>query len=248
MRHVILNPTACKNCEDRIVNATHILLIDDHRLFLDGMQHVIRRFDPAASIDEAVNGQIAINYIDRGNRYDLILMDLEMPGMNGFDFLGALNARKIVTPLIVVSGSIRSSDIQRALKGGALGFVPKSAGSERMIDAFEQVLQGKLYIPDELNYVFEQFPDSAITKFDKQNTSDNKGDLRERQIEVLKLMEQGLSNKQIASILDISEATVKSHIGVLFKSLGVKNRTSCIREGLKKKLINPSFHEALDEA
>jgi DNA-binding NarL/FixJ family response regulator len=212
-----------------------ILILDDHRLFLDGLHHVLRQFGEQTVIEEAQSTRQALELISNESRYNLILADLSLPGLDGFAFLQALRERRITTPVVVISGTTEVGDVRRALDNGALGFIPKSMGSAQVLAALEQVLHGDVYVP----------PDLWSTVFDpnyRERANDDRPEaplgIGARQMDVLKLMAQGCSNKEIATILDISEATVKSHVGQLFRALDVKNRTACVREATRRQLVS----------
>jgi len=209
-----------------------ILILDDHRLFLEGLRHVLEQLGDDIRIVAANTTERALALLDDGQRFNLILADLSLPGLDGFSFLAALRQRRIATPVVVISGTSDLADVNRALDNGALGFIPKSLGSRELLLALNQVLDGEIYVP--AAYA------SAI--FDNNTTngraSSNAEGIGPRQLEVLKLMAEGKSNKQIATVLDITEATVKSHIGALFRALAVKNRTACVREAARRDLIS----------
>lgn len=211
------------------------LVVDDHRLFLEGMRHLLSALGDDVCVDLTNSVESALAKIDQGQRYDLLLADISLPEMDGYTFIQSLNERGVVLPIVVVSSSSDIADIRRCLKLGASGYIHKNASSHEMLSAVKQVLAGEIALPEELY--------SQLDIVERQNTSDqvlmptDNPEIGDRQLEVLKLMNEGLSNKQIAVVLAISEATVKYHIGILFKHLGVKNRTSCLHKAREQKLI-----------
>ncbi len=207
---------------------TKILLVDDHRLFLEGLRHLLLDIDGGAELDMAYDVGAAIHKIDQNERFQLIIADLNMPTMDGFSFLIALNQRNIVIPTVIISSTCELSDITRAIELGALGFVHKNASSTEMLMAINHVLSGKIYLPDDVWPLLKNYPHVKRPKQDGLvETKDN--EVGSRQLEVLDLIISGLSNSQIASVLDISESTVKYHVSILFKHFGVVSRTALIK-------------------
>ena len=210
-----------------------ILIIDDHRLFADGLSLILSKQEQSPKVSTETNPQRALQDCEKLSKYHLILVDLQMPRMNGYAFLQSLAERNINTPTIIVSSTENRSDIEKSLQLGAKGFIPKHSPTHEMLSGIQSVLNGKLYVPEHLvgtiNWPTKnsQFPDS----------DNHEIKLSPRQLEVLKLMHAGHSNTEIATILDLSESTVKGHISSLFKTFNVKNRTGCVREGIKHLFI-----------
>lgn len=215
-----------------------ILILDDHRLFLDGLRHVLQTMDQVTEVAEAQTTEQALAMVDEGRGYNLILADLSMPGLDGFAFLTALRERRINTPVVVISGTSELADVRRALDNGALGFIPKSMGSRELNEALQQVMGGEIFVPPDMwPSLFE-----AAARYNRQppNNENENSPIGPRQMDVLRLMAEGSSNREIATILNISEATVKAHVGQLFRALDVKNRTACVREATRRQLLTHS--------
>jgi two-component system nitrate/nitrite response regulator NarL len=213
-----------------------ILLIDDHRLFVEGMRYLLAMLGDDIRVQECYSAQNAIDLIDRGERFALALVDLSMPGMDGFSFLRSIRERRITCPVVVISSSMDPADIRAALLEGALGFIPKSSSKEEMLSGLRAALNGEVYLPDKLAKLVASVPGKPVNGGRSSAESSVEG-INQRQYDVLELMADGKANKQIASVLGISEATVKYHIGILFRVLGVRNRTACINEAQQRKLI-----------
>ena len=146
----------------------------------------------------------------------MILLDLNMPGKDGFTALDTFTKQYPAMPIVILSASNQQSDIQRALNAGAMGYIPKESTSSVMLNALKLILAGGIYVPPTLAKQINQ----------KVNQSDSIGnDLTPRQLQVLKMVIQGHSNKVIAAELNISEATIKMHVTAILRSLGVSNRT-----------------------
>lgn len=212
-----------------------ILVIDDHRLFAHGLKLALQELFKDIVIVEAYTAQRALGLIDGGESFDLILTDLQMPGFGGHELVQSFGSRKLRTPVAVISASESLSDMKRAHQLGAKGYIFKSEPAFDLVPKIQDLLDGKESYPD----VFWR----ALV--DDQTISEARGEigiegLGKRPIEVLHLLAQGKSNKQIAAILSISETTVKFHIRTLFSALGVNNRTWCVREAERRGIINNS--------
>lgn len=210
-----------------------ILILDDHRLFADGLSLILSKLAEKPTIMTETNPQRVFEETFGLKSYNLILVDLQMPRMSGFDFLQSINKRKIKIPTIIVSSSESRSDIEKALQLGAQGFIPKNSPTHDMILGIKTVLGGKKYVPKHLVGSIN-WPTASTVVSDISTSEIN---LSPRQIEVLKLMHTGHSNIEIATILDLSESTVKGHISFLFKAFNVKNRTACVRAGIENQFI-----------
>lgn len=218
----------------RVIN---ILIVDDHRLFAEGLSRLLETLEQAVALEQCYSAQQAIQKLDSANtNYDLLLIDLLMPGIDGIGLLRAISERQIKTPVAVISSTDDTKTINQLMANGAIGFIPKSVSSEVMLSAVSTLLQGDIYLPDELWNQLD-FLDTGSYEASASAKS-GQAALGERQIEVLRLMARGNTNKQISAILAISEATVKYHIGVLFRTLGVNNRTSCIHAAQSRQLIS----------
>ena len=192
-----------------------ILLADDHTLFREGMRHVLTLLADDVEIVEAGNCAQALEAVADNGDVTLVLLDLHMPGRDGFAALDTLSRRYPALPIVVLSGSEHHADMRRALDNGAMGFIPKSATAPVMLGALRLVLAGGVYVPPALLQPgTNNAPALALTP---------------RQIEVLTRVIEGKPNKIIAAELDLTEATVKAHVTAVFKALDVTNRTQAAR-------------------
>jgi len=221
----------------------NILLVEDHRLVADAMKVMLMEIEPGVNVTACYSTQHALSTIDSGKELDLILTDLFMPGIDGIGLLAGLQNRGVTIPVVIVSGATEDKYIRAAVKNGAAGFIQKTLPGAEMMAGLKQVLSGGRFFPE--RYLSESAADSA-TNADATVTG-HKGVTiprpGEKQLQVLRLMAEGNSNKQISQIVGISEATVKYHTSQLFKLLSVKNRTSCVREAQSCGLL-----AAYDEA
>lgn len=194
-----------------------VLIVDDHSLFRAGLALVLKELDQELEIIEASGNEQAQQALNSQNCLDLVILDLNMPGGNGFELIEFITSKKMTLPLVVVSASDDVNDVRKAINAGAMGYIGKHMSSQVMINALRLVLAGEVYIP-----AFAQNPQprTARTTCSFQLTP--------RQLDVLRLIQAGHPNKQIADLLNISEATVKMHVTAIFKELGVSSRTQAI--------------------
>lgn len=206
-----------------------ILVVDDHSLFREGLCYVLNELEDQVSILEASGFEQAMQHVAANPDLDLVLLDLNMPGEDGFTALDTLTKTYPAMPVIILSASTRHGDIKRALDAGAMGYIPKDTTSTVMLNAVRLVLSGGIYTP----------PDIAQQFGSNQNDS-NVPVLTPRQSQVLAKLIQGHSNKVIASQMNLAEATVKMHVTSIMRSLGVSNRTQAAMAAEKLRLWKPA--------
>lgn len=220
----------------------NILMVEDHRLVADAMKVMLTEVSPGTNITACYSTQHALSIIDTGRRFQLVLTDLFMPGIDGIGLLVGLKNRDKQIPVVVISGSDDDKHIRMAMENGASGFIPKTLPAAEMIAGIRQVIDGGRFFPERFANLDNQMRRGETAAFvPAQNTQGHKPG--QKQLQVLQLMADGNSNKQISQIVGISEATVKYHTSQLFKLLGVKNRTSCVKEAQLRGLIN-SFEDS----
>ena len=193
-----------------------ILIVDDHALFREGLRYVLNELDENVIIIEAPSFDQAMHHVTENPDLDLVLLDLNIPGKDGFATLDTLSKKYPALPVVILSASTQRSDIQRALDSGAVGYIPKDTTSKVVLTALRLVFSGGIYAPPDIT---------------QQKSTDESMDIRNsaaltpRQIEVLALLAKGYSNKEIAQKINVTAATVKMHVTSIFRSLGVSNRT-----------------------
>jgi DNA-binding NarL/FixJ family response regulator len=192
-----------------------ILIADDHPLFRSGIRHVLLQLSAETEILEAEDNASAMAVLVAHADIALVLLDLAMPGMHGLKTLDAMTQQYPALPIVILSASESRIDMQRALDGGALGFIQKSATSAIMLSALRLVLAGGIYVPPAL----VQSIQTPVKASDERREA-----LTPRQTDVLMQVIEGKSNKAIATQLGLTEATVKAHVTGIFKALRVNNR------------------------
>ncbi|WOJ97981.1 response regulator transcription factor [Congregibacter brevis] len=205
-----------------------ILVVDDHALFREGLCHLLKGLETSVRIIEAQDAASAFAALDAHQDLDLMLLDLNMPGADGFSILATASKNHPTVPIAVLSASVDQADVDRVMQTSAMGYIHKNTSTKVMLGAVRLILDGGVYTPPSSSV------DEGVTA--KQHTPDT---LTPRQSEVLSKVAAGASNKQIAATLDITEATAKMHLSSIFKALGVKNRTQAALVAKKMNLDIP---------
>jgi DNA-binding NarL/FixJ family response regulator len=209
-----------------------ILIADDHALFREGMRHVLAQLGENAVVIEAGDYEQVVRQAKENPDIGLALLDLHMPGKDGFAALETLSQQFPALPIVVLSASENRADMQRALDAGAMGFIQKSATAPVMLNALRLVLSGGIYVPPALVRGGSETERPPAT-------SDAIG-LTPRQLDVLGYVIEGRANKVIAAALGLTEATVKAHITAVFKALNVTNRTQAALAAERLGLRRPA--------
>lgn len=195
-----------------------VLLIDDHVMFRQGMTFLLSDLDESLQFSEAGTLAEALTALNE-NGADLILLDLNMPGADGLTALRQIRTTFAAIPLAVVSADDDPRRIRESIEEGAAGYVPKSSSSEVLVAALKLIIAGGVYLPPAaLDFVAESQHSAAAAR--SRATL-----LSARQTIVLLKAIQGIPNKAIANDMQIAEGTVKAHLSMAFKTLGVRNRT-----------------------
>ncbi len=214
-----------------------ILIADDHELFRDGLRHVLTQLDAGVAVVEASDYPQALALAEAEPAISIVLLDLGMPGMPWGEGLQALRQKlPSDVPIIVLSASDDRRHVLQAVNLGAAGFIPKTSSSRVMLSALKLVLSGGVYLPPALldQGAEHGYPDSA-----GGNAQDSAASfLTPRQREVLTLLGQGKSNKEIARVLQLAEGTVKLHVTAILKALNVNNRTRAVVAASQLGLTN----------
>jgi DNA-binding NarL/FixJ family response regulator len=208
-----------------------ILLVDDHPLFRGGLKYLLQSLDEHLELDEAGNCSQA-EALATQRAYDLVLVDLKMPGVGGLDALTVVRAALPSTPVVVVSGEDDPAVVRAAIECGAMGFIPKSSTPEVMIQALKLVLAHGIYLPPRV-LAASQLPDPAPVPSASASSDVGLTGLSVRQMDVLRCVIQGKPNKVIARELDVAEGTVKAHLSSVLRALGARNRTEAVYAAAK---------------
>ncbi|MFB9886836.1 response regulator [Balneatrix alpica] len=198
-----------------------IITADDHPIFREAIVQVIRSRWPEAEVAETASVAATQALLEVDADYDLLLLDLNMEGMDGFQGLMRLREQWPLLPVVMMTAEEERQLALQALSLGAVGYIPKSSPRGQIQEALAQVLEGQVYLPASLMRA-EAPPASPAA----QVCLDPKllQSLTRKQLQVLQLMAEGYANKQIAYELEIAEATVKAHVSAILHKLNLTNR------------------------
>lgn len=204
-----------------MINRINILIADDHSLIRQGLKQILELEKDMIVVAQASNGSEAVQ-LARTYKPDIILMDINMPGTNGLQAIKEIKQEKLECRIIVLTIHEDREYLFKTLQMGAEGYVLKDAEPSVLIEAIRNVYSGQSYIqPNMTSELVKEF--NRVTLHEKEKHDEN--NLTAREIEVLKLIAEGMINKEIAKQLYISEKTVKNHVSNIFRKLNVSDRT-----------------------
>lgn len=203
-----------------------LLVVEDHALVREGLVRLLGQVEDDAIVFESADFESALAQLDNEGDVDLVMLDLALPGIDGFAGLDILRRRYPAMPVAVVSAFDDHPTVTRVLNLGASGFIPKAFSGESVVAAVREILAGNIFRPSgqqaaRLDDTTPLPPYTISVKPDEIGLTD-------RQSQVLALMVRGLSNRDIAEQLELSEGTVKIHATAVFKALGVNSRTQAL--------------------
>ncbi|AEV62994.1 MULTISPECIES: response regulator transcription factor [Pseudomonas] len=204
-----------------------ILIADDHPLFREAIHNVISDGFPGSEVMETADLDSALALTAEHDDLDLILLDLNMPGMHGLNGLINLRNEAPTIPVVIVSAEQDKQVVLQAITYGAVGFITKSSPRSQMTDAIEQILNGNVYLPPDIIRT-QKSPMGRRLNENPSFPPELLQALTRKQLLVLERMTKGESNKQIAYTLDIAETTVKAHVSAILRKLNVHNRVQAI--------------------
>jgi len=199
----------------------NVVIVDDHPLFCDALSLTLKTVAGVRSIATAERLQDALDRLDAGEAIDGVVLDLNLPDVNGLDGLIRLKTAAPSLPVIVVSSMADDRVVAAVIRAGAAGFIPKHSRREVFRDAFDVVRRGEVYTP-------EGFVPNGDDATDEGDALSRLGKLINQQARILQLICEGKLNKQIAYDLSIAEATVKAHVTAIMRKLGVQSRTQAV--------------------
>lgn len=200
------------------------LIVDDHPLFCDALGMTLKAVAGIGQIETADCLETALARLDLSPAPDVVVLDLNLPDVNGLDGLLRLRAYAGDIPVVVVSSLADNRVIGAALKAGAAGFIPKHSRREVFRAAFDALREGKPFLPD--GFVPQANP--AAPQNQREDAIARLSQLTRQQAKILQLICEGMLNKQIAYDLSIAETTVKAHVTAIMRKLGVQSRTQAV--------------------
>jgi DNA-binding NarL/FixJ family response regulator len=199
-----------------------IMVVDDHALVRRGLTYVVKEGFPDADVAEAESSAAALELFHEGPAVDLALVDVRMPDLDGLELLRAIKAEWSTVPVIMLSTYENAPYVKRALADGASGYLLKDATPEDLSQAINVAMSGSgnVLSPRVIQNLFDDQESSS-----SHNGRRNEFSLTQRENDILELLSEGRSNREIAQALFLSEKTVKAHLAAIFRKLGVTNRT-----------------------
>ncbi|MGF1610315.1 MAG: response regulator [Kiloniellales bacterium] len=220
----------------------HLVVADDHRLVLDALKLYLTKLRSDIMVSEATSLDEALRKLEAADDVDLVLLDLQMPGMNGLEGLATMKRRFPTLPVVMLSGVADAAQVRAALDQGAAGFIPKGLSGRTMLKALELVLSGEVFVPS-------MAPDEADREQSGQGSAGQGGraspppggfppdnplsQLTPRESEVLGLLVKGFPNKEIARALGLKDSTAAFYLKNVFKKIEVSSRTEAVIKALK---------------
>jgi two-component system, NarL family, nitrate/nitrite response regulator NarL len=210
-----------------------VLIVDDHPVVRDGVATLLRQMGTDTTVLEAGGAAQALALVAEHADLDVVILDIVMPGLDGFGAIAEFGRVRPELPVIVLSSSEDAQIVRQAFAHGALGYVPKSASRHTLLSAIHLVMSGEIYLPA---LILNETDSRKIAPGSVENARSPSA-LTDRQIEVLRLMAEGRTNLAIALELGLSEKTVKAHVTAIFKALNVLNRTQAATFARENGLI-----------
>jgi len=211
-----------------------LLFADDHNLLRDALKVYLVKLAEKVEIIEAGSLDDAIATIKPSTMPDLVLLDLQMPGMDGLKGIGRMQKRVPNVPIVILSGFFDRRTVLAAIENGARGFIPKTTSGEAMINALRLVMAGEKYLPSSLIDDVSVPSRSAGALVGRNIPQDGLlSKLTERELEILKYVIDGKTNKEIGKVVGLQEITVKVHVRNAYKKLGAANRADAVRIALQ---------------
>jgi two-component system, NarL family, response regulator DegU len=212
------------------MSAIKVLIVDDHNLVREGLKAVFDQGDEVEIVGEAGSGEEALEMVDKVGP-DVILMDISMPGMNGIQATKLIREKHTDAKIVMLTMLDQEGYVYEAVKAGATGYMLKNTSSDDLVHAIQTVYEGKALLhPDATAQLLKEFVTLADNKAKDYGLSS-------REMEVLQLLSEGNTNKEIAKALWISEQTVKTHVAHIFDKLGTSDRTETVATALRNGLV-----------
>lgn len=212
-----------------------ILLVDDHALFLAGLQLMLGANEQVEIKGVAKNGKEALQFLENNNSIDIVLMDINMPVMNGYETSIELAQHYPEIKIIALSMYVEHTNIKKMLEAGVHGYVYKNADSVTLLNAIEKVMMDDYYVEEEAQYILTDYLGKK-KDVSKGYHKFKKFELTKREKEIVALIINGLTNQEIAKSLFVSNRTVDTHRKNVLSKLGLKNTATLVKYALDNKV------------
>lgn len=199
----------------------HILVADDHNLVRDGLKPFLYELDHDATILDAANFDDAYVLANAAETLDLVLLDLKMPGMNGWQGVDRMHRAHPSVPIVILSGHVEREEVLSVVRAGAKGYIPKTISGPALVNALKLVLDGEAYLPPSILL--------GGPAADVRPPASPLATLSTREREILGYLIEGQTNKEIARRLDLQEITIKIHLRNVYRKIGAINRAQAVR-------------------
>ncbi len=215
-----------------------VLLVDDHTLYRDGLRSLFDHWEEYTIIGEAENGQEALEFC-HSHTPDLVLMDIQMPVMNGVEASRLIHAKYPAIAIVILTMSVEEGALFEAIRQGARGYVLKDTPARQLRHRLRGVMQGEAVLSGPAtSKVFDELKRKQPIDDRSASMHSVAGRLSESEIEVLKLVAQGLSNEEIASGLFLSEGTVKKKLAAILRKLALENRVQAAVYAVRAGIVD----------
>ncbi len=212
----------------------HVVLADDQKLVADALVLYLGKLRPEINVSKTGDFDGALKLVSESADIDLVILDMDMPGMNGFEGLKAMRARHPDLPVVMLSGVAKAHHVREALDLGAAGFIPKHLSGQVMLGALELILSGGTYVPAmALSETAEEAAVESARARDEFAADNPLNRLTRREREVLALLFKGYANKAIAEEFGVTADTAAFHVKGVVRKLGARNRTGAVVTALR---------------
>jgi two-component system nitrate/nitrite response regulator NarL len=209
-----------------------LLLIDDHKMFVDGLVVNLKTLPNIQLVNVQNSARSALDHLEEGHIYHMIMLDLSMPDLDGFQFMDTLADRGFHFPVVILSGSENPKDFMRLREYNISGYISKSSSLEELSSSLQKIIDGETVIPQEYAIYF-----SSDYEPDEVTKKANKLKLPRRKLEIITCISGGMTNKQIAEKLFVAKSTIDHHVKEIYRKLEVNTRAECINKAKSIGLI-----------
>ncbi|WML92289.1 response regulator transcription factor [Thiothrix lacustris] len=217
-----------------------ILIVDDHPLFREALGSLLERFYPGAAVFEVGSVEEAVGVLCQYANFDLIMLDVFLPGGTGVVALALIKEKVQQTPVVIMSGADDAEIARKLIEHGARGYIAKSAGAGDVKNALHLILAGEIYISPSMlaeakSSLPSDFGNHPLPTTPDSDEMPGMAGLTPRQREVFRLMARGLPNKSIARELSCSDGTIKLHVSAILRALHARNRTEAVQMAARRQ-------------